>query len=123
MAYLGLVPSEYPSGESQRRGALTKAGNSHAGRILVEAAWHYRHRPTIGRALASRSHGQPDEIVSQAWRAQQRLHRRYRHLVAPGKRTPVAVAAGARGLGGGILAPLARHQGPRPAAVPTWPRG
>ena len=55
MAYLGLVPSEYSSGETQRRGALTKAGNSHARRVLVEAAWHYRHRPTIGRALASRS--------------------------------------------------------------------
>src|SRR5947208_784757 len=64
MAYLGLVPSEYSSGESQRRGALTKAGNSHARRILVEAAWHYRHRPTIGRALASRTHGQPDEVVA-----------------------------------------------------------
>ena len=93
MAYLGLVPSEYSSGESRRRGALTKAGNSHARRVLVEAAWHYRHLPTIGRALASRSQGQPDEVVGQAWRAQQRLHRRYRHLVGHGKRTPVAVAA------------------------------
>src|SRR5206468_1781252 len=62
MAYLGLVPSEYSSGETQRRGALTKAGNSHARRVLVEAAWHYRHRPTIGRALANRSQGQPDEM-------------------------------------------------------------
>src|SRR2546428_3176790 len=116
MAYLGLVPSEYSSGESQRRGALTKAGNSHARRILVEAAWHYRHRPTIGRALASRTHGQPDEVVAQAWRAQQRLHRRYRHLVGHGKRTPVAVVAVARELVGFIWAAMTRHESRRAAA-------
>src|SRR5205823_1760637 len=91
-----------PAPES--RGALTKAGNSHARRVLVEAAWHYRHRPTIGRALANRSQGQPDEIVSHAWRAQQRLHRRYRHLLGHGKRTPVAVAAVARELVGFLWA-------------------
>jgi transposase len=109
MAYLGLVPSEYSSGETQR-GALTKAGNSHVRRVLVEAAWHYRHRPTIGRALASRTQGQPDEIVRHAWRAQQRLHRRYRHLIGHGKRTPIAVAAIARGLVGFIWAAVTRHQ-------------
>src|SRR5215467_13835795 len=86
MAYLGLVPSEYSSGETHRRGALTKAGNTHARRVLVEAdAWHYRHRPTVGRALASRSQAQPAEVVKHAWQAQQRLHRRYRHLVGHGK--------------------------------------
>jgi len=116
MAYLGLVPSEYSSGETQRRGALTKAGNSHARRVLIEAAWHYRHRPTLGRALANRSQGQPDEIVSHAWRAQQRLHRRYRHLVGHGKRTPVAVAAIARELVGFIWAALTRHESRRQAA-------
>jgi transposase len=63
MAYLGLVPSEYSSGETHRRGALTKAGNTHARRVLVEAAWPYRHRPTVGRALASRSQAQPEEVV------------------------------------------------------------
>jgi transposase len=106
MAYLGLVPSEYSSGDSQRRGALTKAGNSHARRVLVEAAWHYRHRPTVGRALALRSEGQPPPVVAQAWRAQQRLHRRYRHLVGHGKRSPVAVAAVARELVGFIWAAM-----------------
>jgi len=116
MAYLGLVPSEDSSGETQRRGALTKAGNSHARRVLVEAAWHYRHRPTIGRALANRSQGQPDEIVSHAWRAQQRLHRRYRHLLGHGKRTPVAVAAVARELVGFIWAAMTRHESRRQAA-------
>jgi transposase len=109
MAYLGLVPSEYSSGESHRRGALTKAGNSHARRVLIEAAWHYRHRPRIGRALGARIQGQPPAIVADAWRAQQRLHRRYRHLVGHGKRTPVAVAAVARELVGFIWAAM-RYQ-------------
>lgn len=62
MAYLGLVPGEYSSGEAQRRGAITKAGNTHARRVLVEAAWHDRHRPTLGRGLAARSDGQPPGV-------------------------------------------------------------
>jgi transposase len=111
MAYLGLVPSEYSSGDTHRRGALTKAGNSHARRVLVEAAWHYRHRPTLGPALAHRSQGQPDAIVNQAWRAQQRLHRRYRHLLGHGKRPPVAVAAVARELVGFLWAAMTRPDG------------
>jgi transposase len=106
MAYLGLVPSEYSSGGTERRGALTKAGNSHARRILVEAAWHYRHRPTLGSALAIRSHGQPRAVLDQAWRAQQRLHRRYRHLIGHGKRPPVAIAAVARELVGFVWAAM-----------------
>jgi transposase len=106
MAYLGLVPSEYSSGETHRRGALTKAGNSHARRVLVEAAWHYRHRPAVSPALARRTQGQPPAIVSHAWQAQQRLHRRYRHLVGRGKRSPVAVAAVARELVGFLWAAM-----------------
>jgi transposase len=108
MASLGLVPSEYSSGDSQRRGALTKAGNSHARRVLVEAAWHSRHRPTVGHALARRSVGQPRDVVTHAWRAQQRLHRRYRHLVGHGKQPPVAVVAIARELVGFLWAALPR---------------
>jgi transposase len=106
MAYLGLVPSEHSSGDRQRRGALTKAGNTHARRVLVEAAWHYRHRPVLGGALTRRSQGQPTACLSQAWRAQQRLYRRYRHLVGHGKRPPVAVAAVARELVGFIWAAM-----------------
>src|SRR2546428_277280 len=98
------------------RAYLTGKNWSHARRVLVEAAWHYRHRPTIGRALANRSQGQPDEIVSHAWRAQQRLHRRYRHLLGHGKRTPVAVAAVARELVGFIWAAMTRHESRRQAA-------
>ena len=110
MAYLGLGLRRALLGDGQRRGALTKAGNTQARRVLVEAAWHYRHRPTIGRALAPRSPGQPPEIVGQAWRAQQRLHRRYRHLVGHGKRPPIAVAAIARELVGFIWAAMTRHE-------------
>jgi transposase len=116
MAYLGLVPSEYSSGDTHRRGALTKAGNSHARRVLVEAAWHYRHRPALGPALAHRSHGQPDAIIGHAWRAQQRLHRRYRHLVGHGKRPPVAVVAVARELVGFLWAAMTRPDN-RPAVA------
>src|SRR5262245_36582512 len=63
MGYLGLVPSEYSSGDTQRRGAITKAGNTHARRALVEAAWHYRHRPSVAGALRQRTEGQPPHVV------------------------------------------------------------
>ena len=108
MAYLGLVPSEASSGDRTRRGGITQAGNTHARRILVEAAWHYRHPPRLGSALTRRSQGQPKAVLAQAWRAQQRLHRRYRHLVGHGKRPPVAVVACARELVGFIWAALTR---------------
>ena len=66
MAYLGLVPSEYSSGETSRRGAITKAGNSHARRALVEAAWHYRHHPSVSGVLRRRTADQPPHVVGQA---------------------------------------------------------
>jgi len=106
MAYLGLVPSEYSSGATQRRGAITKTGNTHARRALVEAAWHYRHRPSVAGALRHRIEGQPPSVVRHAWRAQQRLHRRYRHLVGHGKRPPIAVVAVARELVGFLWAAM-----------------
>jgi transposase len=111
MAYLGLVPTEYSSGDRHRRGALTKAGNTHARRVLVEAAWHYRHRPALGHRLARHTAEQPPAIVAEAWRAQQRLHRRYRHLVGHGKRPPVACAAVARELTGFLWAALTHLPG------------
>lgn len=115
MAYLGLVPSEYSSGDRHRRGALTKAGNSHARRVLVEAAWHYRHRPALGERLSRHTAGQPPALVADAWRAQHRLHRRYRHLIAHGKRPTVAVAAVARELAGFIWAAMTTM--PKPVAA------
>jgi transposase len=116
MAYLGLVPSEASSGDREHRGSITKAGNTHARRILVEACWHYRHPPRVGRALALRSQGQPPGVRAQAWQAQQRLHRRYRHLVGHGKRPPVAVVACARELVGFVWAALTQPVAARAAA-------
>jgi len=106
MAYLGLVPSEASSGDRMQRGSITKAGNTHVRRILVEVGWHYRHPPRLGAALARRSQGQPPSIRAQAWRAQLRLHRRYRQLVGHGKRPPIAVVACARELVGFLWAVL-----------------
>ncbi len=107
MSYLGLVPSEHSSGEKTRRGAITKAGNSHARRVLVEAAWHYRHRPAVGLKLRRRREGQPREIVAVADRAQRRLHRRFHRLVlASGKTSQQAVVAIARELVGFLWAAL-----------------
>jgi transposase len=108
MAYVGLVPSEYSSGPTERRGAITKTGNTHVRRILVEAAWHYRHRPRLGRAIALRIRQQPHDVVAHAWKAQQRLHRRYRHLIGHGKRAPVAAVAVARELVGFLWAAMTR---------------
>lgn len=110
MAYLGLVPSENSSGDRTRHGSITKAGNTHARRILVEASWHYRHPPRLGAALARRSQGQPPRILAHAWKAQLRLHRRYRHLVGHGKRPPVAVVALARELVGFLWAALTQTE-------------
>lgn len=80
MSYLGVVPSEHSSGESHCRGGITKAGNSYLRRILVEAAWHYRHLPKVTKTLAARRQGQPAWAIEIAEKAQHRLHRRYRHL-------------------------------------------
>jgi transposase len=116
MAYLGLVPSETSTGDRERRGSITKAGNLHARRSLVEACWSVRHPPRLSPALARRSQGQPPAVRAQAWRAQQRLHRRYRHLVGHGKRPPVAVVACARELVGFLWATLTQP-GPAQAAA------
>lgn len=80
MAYLGLVPSECSSGASRSQGSITKTGNKHARRILVEAAWNYRHKAHVGRDLQIRQQGQPKVIRDIAWKAQLRLTQRYRHL-------------------------------------------
>jgi transposase len=106
MAFVGLVPSEVSSGDRQRRGAITKAGNGHARKLLIEAAWHARHRPAIPVALRQRREGQPAQIIAMADVAQQRLHRRYWRLVQRGKPTTVAATAVARELAGFVWAAL-----------------
>ena len=80
MSYLGLTPSEHSSGGRTRRGSITKAGNGHVRRVLVEAAWNYRHRPAVSAHLARRRKAQPAQIIAIADRAQQRLYRRYYRL-------------------------------------------
>ena len=100
MSFLGLTPSEDSSGEVRRRGPITKAGNGRARRLLVEAAWHQRHRPRRSKALAARRAGQPEWVVRQAERAQQRLHRRYWRLLEKGKLPVQAATAVARELAG-----------------------
>lgn len=106
MAFVGLVPAEHSSGPKTRRGGITRSGNGHLRRILVEIAWHYRHQPYVGHLLRRRQVGQPPEACALAWRAQQRLHRRYRHLLGHGKRSSVAVIAVARELTGFVWAAL-----------------
>ena len=98
MAFTGLVPSEYSSGASQRRGGITKTGNAHLRRILVEAAWHYRHRPAVGPRLQIRQRRASPAVIRCAWMAQHRLHARYRRLVARGKSPQLAATAVAREL-------------------------
>ncbi len=93
-SFLGLVPSESSTGERRRQGSITKAGSSHARRLLIEAAWHYRRRPAISQTLRRRQAGQPPAAIEAAWRAQLRLAGRWAHLDArrAKRRTTVAVA-------------------------------
>lgn len=106
MAYLGLVPSEHSSAGSRRRGSITKAGNCHIRRVLVEAAWHYRHAPALSKKYRRRRRGQPTWTLALADRAQQRLHRRYLRLSARGKPHNKVAVAIARELVGFIWAAL-----------------
>jgi transposase len=106
MGFTGLVASEYSSGATQTRGAITKTGNAHLRRVLVEAAWHYRHRPALGYALRLRQRGAPASAIRCAWAAQHRLHGRYRRLVARGKPPHVAATAVARELSAFVWAAL-----------------
>lgn len=97
--FLGVVPSERTSDEKRSQGQITKAGPPHARRLLVEAAHHYRHRPAVRLGLASRQAGQDPRVVQIAWRAQQRLHKRWTHLQGKrGKRTGTVAIACAREL-------------------------
>ena len=104
MGYTGAVPSEHSSGECVRRGPITKTGNAHLRRILVEAAWAYRHRPNVGGELRRRQESASQEIKAIAWKAQHRLHHRYVRLAARGKSKQHIVTAIARELAGFIWA-------------------
>jgi transposase len=104
MGYTGMVSSEHSSGERVRRGAITKTGNAHLRRILIESAWSYRHRPSVGAELRRRQKNASEEVKEIAWRAQHRLHYRYARLLARGKLKQQALTAVARELAGFIWA-------------------
>ena len=106
MAFVGLIPSEHSSGTTHARGAITKTGHAHLRRVLVEAAWHYRHHPFVGDTLRARQRGAPPTVIAHAWTAQHRLHRRYARLAARGKSTQHVVTAVARELTGFVWAAL-----------------
>jgi len=96
MSFVGLVPSERSSGQTRRQGGITKAGNRHVRRVLVESAWTYRHRPAWSRTLAARARDASEAVRSIAWKAQKRLHARYHRLMMKGKAAQVAITAVAR---------------------------
>jgi transposase len=98
MSYLGLTPSEYSSGERRRQGTITKAGNTHARRALVEGAWAYRYPAKVSRHLQLRLEKLPKPIQDISWKAQVRLCKRYRQLLARGKNANQVVVAIAREL-------------------------
>jgi transposase len=104
MGYSGAVPSEESSGKRTRRGSITKTGNAHLRRIVVEAAWNYRLRPSVGPALRKRQDGVSEEIKEIAWKAQHRLHKRYMRLSAAGKDQRKIITAVGRELLGFIWA-------------------
>jgi transposase len=106
MGFCGLVPSEYSSGGSVHRGRLTKAGNAHLRRQLVESAWAYQHRPKVGVELGRRQQGLDPEVVARAWAAQQRLSGRFCALAARKNTKSIVAAAIARELAGFLWAEM-----------------
>jgi transposase len=104
MKFLGLVPSEYSTGTRRQQGAITKTGNTHARRVLVEGAWAYRYPAKVSRHLQLRLEKQPKRIQDISWKAQVRLCKRYQRLGAKGKPTNVVIVAIARELVGFVWA-------------------
>jgi len=116
MAFVGLVPSEHSSGGSRRVGHITKTGNQHIRRLLVETAWHYRRLPAIGRGLYERQKGVSETTKSISWKAQHRLHRKSSRLLAKAKSPQKVVIAMARELAG-FLWSAARQPHLQPGAI------
>ena len=106
MSFLGLTPSEYSSGEERHRGRITRSGNAHARRLVVEAAWHYQHAARLSKRISELQAHVPPEVFARAWTAQVRLAGRHRALTAKGKRSTVANVAVARELCGFIWAAM-----------------
>jgi transposase len=104
IAYLGLIPSEHSSGDSIKKGGITKTGNTHARRALIESAQAYRLPARKSTAIRKRQQGMPEDVLTVAWEAQLRLCHRFRYLKARGKHHNVAITAVARELVGFIWA-------------------
>ncbi|HEX9982359.1 MAG TPA: IS110 family transposase [Thermoanaerobaculia bacterium] len=104
MAALGLVPSEYSTGDKVRHSSITKTGNAHVRRVLVEAAWQYQRPLRTGKRIKDRRNGKAPELVALAEKCDSRLHRRFIRLTSRGKRSTVAAVAVARELAGFIWA-------------------
>lgn len=109
MSFVGLVPSEHSSGGSRRQGRITRTGNGHVRRILVESAWHYQRKPRMSKAIRQRNERVSAAVRTIAWKAQQRLHKRLVRLTSRGKPKNQAAAAVARELVGFIWA-IAREE-------------
>lgn len=118
MGYTGLIPCERSSGRRTWRGKLTRTGNAHLRRVLVEAAWSYRHVPKVRGALRLRQAGQPAAVIALAWKAQQRLGKRFRRLRARGKPTGEVVVAVARELAGFVWAIAGEIERAQPPLLP-----
>ena len=104
MAYVGLIPSESSSGDKRRQGEITKTGNRHVRRLLIESAWSYRYQPAVKGNLKRRQDGVSPTIQRISWKAQNRLHTRYFRLLSRGKERGKAITAVARELAGFIWA-------------------
>ncbi len=100
MAYLGLVPREFSSGEKRRQGGITKSGNTHLRNLLIESSWHYRYKSAPSQRLTERREGQPAELIAYADKAMRRLQGKFFRLVLKGKTKQAAVTAVARELAG-----------------------
>jgi transposase len=121
MGYGGIVASEHSSGEGTRRGSITKTGNAHLRRVVIEAAWAYRHRPGIGKALRKRQEIVSEEVREIAWK-EHRLHARYWKLTASGKNKGQVVTAMGRELLGFIWAIGNKLEAKRDALRPVAQR-
>lgn len=118
MGYWGFGCKEDSTGKQRRQGSIDKAGNSRCRWILVEASWHYRHRPAISKELASRHQGQPPEVVAHAIKAQQRLHKKFWRVCNNTGEEGVAVVAAARELAGFVWAIMTGHCGAQGTDTP-----
>ena len=106
MCFTGLVPAEYSSGERTRRGSITKAGSEPARTALAEAARAYRFQPAIGLTLRRRQHDASPHTLARSWKAQRRLHGKYKTMTGHGEPPGVAVIAVARALAGFVWAEM-----------------